>query len=117
MIRIIGCGAMGSAIAHILAENGTRVVLYDKYRDRAEALAKKISAPVCNSALEGDGADDMLLLAFKPQDLRASIEALQDFRGKLIISTLAGVTTHQLKEAFPRASTMRMIPNLAVRYG
>jgi Trk K+ transport system NAD-binding subunit len=31
-IRIIGCGAMGSAIAQTLAEAGKEITLYDKHR-------------------------------------------------------------------------------------
>jgi pyrroline-5-carboxylate reductase len=116
-IRIIGCGAMGGAIARVLAENGKKVSLYDKYRDRAGALGEEISARVSNAPLEGLYSDDILLLAFKPQDFDASVAELQEFRGKLIVSILTGITTGHLKVAFPDAPVLRMIPNLAVRYG
>ncbi len=116
-IRMIGCGAMGGAIARVLAENGKEVALYDKYRDRAEALGQEISAHVCSAPLEGHYPDDILLLAFKPQDFHSSAEELKGFRGKLIVSILTGISTQQLKEAFPDTPVLRMIPNLAVRYG
>lgn len=116
-IRMIGCGAMGGAIARVLAENGKEVTLYDKNRDRAEALGQEISARAYSSPLEGHYPDDIMLLAFKPQDFHSATEELKGFRGKLIVSILTGITTHQLKEAFPNIPVLRMIPNLAVRYG
>ncbi|MCC5832724.1 MAG: pyrroline-5-carboxylate reductase [Chlamydiales bacterium] len=116
-IRIIGNGAMGGAIARVLSENGKEVSLYDKHRERAEALSQEISARVCSAPLEGHYPDEILLLAFKPQDFHTSVEEIKDFGGKLIVSILAGITTDQLKEAFPSTPVLRMIPNLAVRYG
>jgi 3-hydroxyisobutyrate dehydrogenase-like beta-hydroxyacid dehydrogenase len=38
-ISVIGCGAMGSAIAETLAEKDTRVTVWNRTRERAEALA------------------------------------------------------------------------------
>lgn len=116
-IRIIGCGAMGSAIAHVLAENGKALDLYDKFHNRAETLGQTLSASVCATPLEGHSPDDILLLAFKPQDFESAAKTLNAFNGKLVVSILAGITTQQLKEAFPTVPVLRMVPNLAVRYG
>ncbi len=116
-VRIIGCGSMGGAIAHVLAENGNALSLYDRHKERATKLGEALSATVCTSPLEGQSPDDILLLAIKPQDFDTSLDTLIDFRGKLVISILTGVTTDQLKEAFPDTLVLRMMPNLAVRYG
>ncbi len=116
-IRVIGCGAMGSAIAQTLAENGQEISLYDKHSDRAIGLARAISAHVCHSPLEGTSREDFLLIAVKPQDLESIAKDLEGFEGKLIISILTGVTIEQLKAVFPDNTVLRMMPNLAVRYG
>lgn len=116
-IRIIGCGAMGSAIAHALAEHGQSISVFDRHKKRAEELAQAISAHHCTAPLEGSSPDEILLLAIKPQDLETSIRELEGFEGKLIVSILTGTTLAQLKEVFPDNTILRMMPNLAVRYG
>jgi len=116
-IRIIGCGAMGSAFAHQLSKSGQKISLYDKDKPRAEKLASEVQGKVCAEPLEKIGADDFLLLAIKPQDLPAAASQLQDFSGSLIMSILAGVTMAQLQHYFRSKPILRMMPNLAVKYG
>jgi pyrroline-5-carboxylate reductase len=57
------------------------------------------------------------LLAIKPQDFEAAIETLKDFDGGLVASIMTGISIEKLKKAFPRCTVLRMMPNLAVRYG
>lgn len=116
-IRLIGCGAMGSAIAQTLVEQGKTVSLYDKYKQRAEVLAREIQATIADSPLEGLTFEDYLLLAVKPQDFHHVAEELKEFTGALIVSILTGISTEQLKHAFPTTPVLRMVPNVAVRYG
>lgn len=116
-IRIIGCGAMGSAIAKVLAENGKKISLYDIYRERAETLARSIKARVSHSPLEGLVPQDYLLLAIKPQNFQIAANQLQAFKGRLVASIITGITLSQLKTVFSHSKSLRMMPNLAVRYG
>ncbi len=114
---MIGCGSMGGAIAQTLAESGQEITLFDKHRERAEGLAHAISAHACHSPLEGSTHEEIMILAIKPQDLESSARDLEGFGGKLIVSILGGASMSQLKEYFPDTPVLRMMPNLAVRYG
>lgn len=116
-IRIVGCGSMGSAIAQSLAEGGKDVILFDKHLERAEGLARAIPAQVCQEPLENSSPEEVLFLAFKPQDFHASLPHLQNFEGKFVASILTGISIEELKSAFPNQPVLRMMPNLAVRYG
>lgn len=116
-IRIIGSGAMGSAIAQTLHEAGKEVSVYDKHEERADSLAREIGVSKTKTPLENLLYGDCVLLAVKPQDFEKVAEDLKDFEGGLIASILTGVTTDRLKQAFPQCTALRMMPNLAVRYG
>lgn len=116
-IRIIGCGAMGSAIAQTLSEAGKEITLYDKLEGCADALSHAIGVPKAISPLEGLFAGDALLLAVKPQDFESVVEELKEFDAGLVTSIITGISLKRLKEAFPRCTILRMVPNLAVRYG
>jgi pyrroline-5-carboxylate reductase len=116
-IRIIGCGAMGSAIGQTLKEAGQEISLYDKHGERADSLSRAIGAPQCQSPLENLDSGDAILLAVKPQDFDQVIGELKGFTEGLIVSILTGVSLARLKQAFPECTVLRMMPNLAVRYG
>lgn len=116
-IRIIGCGAMGSAIAQVLVEAGKDVSLFDKHEARAESLSKDLGLVTTKFPLENLTFGDVLLLAVKPQDFETVVEELNTFEGGLVASILTGISTERLKNAFPQCTTLRMMPNLAVRYG
>lgn len=108
---------MGSALAKALAESGKEVILYDKNEQRSEALTQVIPAQIALSPLDGQTAEEILILAIKPQDLHATLPDLTDYRGQLVVSILTGISITQLKKAFPHQPVLRMMPNLAVRYG
>ncbi|MFZ0565189.1 MAG: pyrroline-5-carboxylate reductase [Chlamydiales bacterium] len=115
-IRIIGCGAMGSAIAQALAKSGTQVSVYDLNHTRAKTVSETIESPLPKAPLEGVTSDDHILLAVKPKDLEATANQLKEFNGQLVISILTGVSTEEIKAVFPKCQVLRMMPNLAVRY-
>lgn len=117
IVRIIGCGSIGSALAQNLAENGKEVILFDKHPERSETLARAIQASVCVSPCDNLGLDEAILIAVKPQDFSTVAQELQGAFGNLVVSVMSGITTTQLKERLPHAAILRMMPNLAVRYG
>lgn len=116
-IRIIGCGAMGSAIAETLKESGKEISLYDRHEERADALSRALGATKSSAPLEDLSMGDALLLAIKPQDFEAATEELKKFEDGLVASIITGISTERLKKAFPHCTVLRMMPNLAVRYG
>jgi 3-hydroxyisobutyrate dehydrogenase-like beta-hydroxyacid dehydrogenase len=58
---IVGTGRMGSAMAERLAGEGTPVVLYNRSRDRAVALAERIGGRVADSAADAAAAADVVI--------------------------------------------------------
>jgi 3-hydroxyisobutyrate dehydrogenase-like beta-hydroxyacid dehydrogenase len=59
---------MGSAMAERLASRGTPVVLYNRTRGRAEALAARIGARVADSAAEAAAAADVVITMLADDD-------------------------------------------------
>jgi pyrroline-5-carboxylate reductase len=116
-IRIIGCGAMGSAIAQTLAEAGKEISLYDKHEERMESLSREMGLERVKLPLEDLTFGDGILLAVKPQDFQSVAEELKEFDGGLVVSVITGISTERLKITFPNCTILRMMPNLAVRYG
>lgn len=108
---------MGSAIAQTLKEAGQEISLYDKYQPRAESLARELKITPCQTALEDLTQGDGLILAVKPQDFETVAEELHSLESGLVVSILTGITTQRLKQAFPASTVVRMMPNLAIRYG
>ena len=108
---------MGSAIAQTLVEAGKEVSLYDKHEERVESLSREIGVVRSKLPLEDLTVGDALLLAVKPQDFQSVATELKEFEGGLVASIIAGISTERLKNAFPNSTILRMMPNLAVRYG
>lgn len=102
---------MGSAIALRL---GQTTLCYDHNSQKAKLLANKIGGKVLSSPLENSSPDDILLLAIKPSDFNP--EDYKDFKGKLVISIMAGIKQETLQKGFS-VPCLRAMPNLAVRYG
>lgn len=116
-IRIIGCGAMGAAIAHVLAEQGRQIAVVDSLHEKAKALANSLGCRFFDDPLQDLSSDDYLIIAVKPQDFSQASEQLRNVHCALIASVVTGISTSQLKSTFPHSPALRMIPNLAVRHG
>lgn len=117
-IMIVGCGEMGSALAEGLAKTpGADFLFHDAHPEKAEELAKKLGGKaVKNTSNISDEA--VLLLACKPDNIDSAATFLKDLPAcKFLGSVLAGVKTATLKKHFPRLTPVRLMPNLAVRYG
>ncbi len=96
MIRLVGPGNMGRAFVAQLKEQCLHI-------GRGQ------------SPLEKHSSEDILILAVKPKDFNTL--DLKAFKGKLVISLLAGITTSKLQAAIPHTPCLRTMPNLAVRCG
>jgi pyrroline-5-carboxylate reductase len=100
-VCIIGCGKMGTAIAHRLGADNV-VALYGK-----------------NGDVEAIKASDIIILAIRPQNLDTlSKEILQLVnKKKLLISILAGVSRDKLRNYFIDVPILRVMPNIAITTG
>ena len=60
-VGLVGTGRMGSAMARALARSGMPLVVHNRNRDRAEALADELGARVADSPAEVAAAADVTL--------------------------------------------------------
>lgn len=116
-IGFIGAGNMGSALAKAAVAENT-VFIYDKDREKAEALAKKLGASYLDNALIADSCD-LIFLAVKPNIIPAVAEELA---GKInpkatLVSMAAGVKLASLEALFPGYSIIRIMPNTPAAVG
>jgi pyrroline-5-carboxylate reductase len=115
---IIGCGNMGSALAQRLSKTH-QLYFYDHHIEKAEKLEQEGYGKACRDLKEAIDHVELIILAVKPQN----VKEIGDLIGKelkkeqVVVSLLTGTLIKILKEFFPRASIVRMMPNLALIYG
>ena len=108
-IAVIGCGAMGSAMARHFASKGFRLFLADNKPDHVRALAQELGAEVVSEV----GQVDIVVLAVKPKD----VGHVKFKKAKLVMSVLGSTTLEELKSHFPKGERVRLMPNLPVSCG
>lgn len=120
-IGVIGCGAMGRALAAGLVRAhphcGASMLLSDAVSASAQAAAAETGGRV--STLEDAARADVVVLAVKPKDVEAALEhARASLRPEaVLLSVVAGWTLDRLADVAPRVGLARTMPNLAVRHG
>ena len=116
-LSIIGCGAMGSALAKSLSKQS--LVLFDRDYEHTSQLAKTIGATAAKEMAQAVEGVDMVLIAVKPYHLQALAKQLEPLLNPKVIrlSVLAGVRISDLKAAFPKQKVVSLMPNIAVEYG
>ncbi len=113
-----GCGNMGGAMLKGWLAGGMApetFTVVDPYLEAAPEGVRLLGA-----APEGEGAFDVVLLGFKPQQLPGAAAVVRPFVGSttLLLSILAGVDLQTLRGAFPEArAIVRVMPNLAAALG
>lgn len=122
-IALIGCGAMGGAIARGLVETGKvpgeGLLLVDASEERALGLARELGAKAAKAAdLASAAAADAVVLAVKPQVLPGVARELASCKGSaLVVSIAAGITLATLQGLFEGHHVVRVMPNLALTAG
>lgn len=120
-IGFIGTGNMGGALASAVSKGGCEVYLYDKDAEKANALAREISAnSVCAETLISEC--DFIFIGVKPQflpALSAEIKPLLDKKSGefTLVSMAAGVSLKSLNELFGSVPTIRIMPNTPASVG
>lgn len=117
-IAIIGCGNMGSGFAERLAQNN-QLFLYDHHSEKTDKLEKKGYGKACHDIKEALQSSEIVILAIKPQNLAKAANAISEslLASHFLISLLAGTSLEVLKQYFPSALIIRMMPNLPLIYG
>lgn len=117
-IGLIGCGNMGSALAELLSPFH-QMLLHDRDWHWTQQLAHQIKGEAFQALPEMIEKAQVLFLAIKPQNLKEIVPKIHSHLRKdhILISMLAGTPLSILKEEFPDPIIVRMMPNLAIRYG
>lgn len=117
-VGFAGSGNMAAALARgFAAQPGPVAMLFtDTGSGRAQALAEETGGIRLDSLGELAARSDLIILAVKPAALGQAAAELGGFEGP-IVSVLGATTLHSLRTAFPAASILRAMPNVAVELG
>lgn len=123
-IGIIGCGNMGSAILAGLLKKGLvpsqSVTVYDKILPKAKDLVRRWKVKLGKGNAEVVRSSEVVILAFKPQDLFEAAPEFQSAFGRrhLVITILAGTPMAKVRKAIgPKPAMVRAMPNLGAQVG
>lgn len=111
VIGFIGSGNMAAAIARGWAGKGERMLFSDSGSGRARALAEELGGAVAAN-VEIAAEADLVVLAVKPAKLGEAAGELSEVRQ--LVSVLGATPLARLREAFPAAEVLRVMPNVGV---
>lgn len=119
----IGCGNMGGALAKAVSGAGYEndILLADINSERAEALAKEISAEP-SDALKIANECKFIFIGVKPQVIAECFDEIKETLNKrkdkpVVVSMAAGVAISRIKELAGIGSIIRIMPNMPVSVG
>jgi pyrroline-5-carboxylate reductase len=107
-VGLIGAGNMASALARGW---GDPVLCTDVLRERAEALVAELGGAVSDSNATLAAGVDVVFLCHKPEQLE---QVAGKIAPKAVVSILGGVPLDALRNAYPDAQVVRLMPNVAV---
>lgn len=120
-IGVVGCGAMGRAMAAGLVRErpdlASAMIFVDAIPAAAQGAADELGGRV--GSVGETATCDLIVLAVKPKDAEA---ALTQIGGALsapmvLLSVIAGWEIDRIRSFAPSAGIARTMPNLAVRHG
>lgn len=116
---------MGEALISRLIDrqmySPSEILVSDPQTQRRDFLQQKYQIRVSANNQDAVAAEEILLLAIKPQVLNAVVASLGDLaeidNRPLIISILAGVPLQKLEVSFPKYPIIRAMPNTPATVG
>ena len=116
-VAIIGGGNMGGAIAHALSRDSSfKVSVYERTREKGEALKKECNISLLSSIPDASGSD-VVIIALKPQNLPHLYDTLRSLKPGLYISICAGVDLGTLTKNLESEKVVRFMPNIGAKVG
>jgi pyrroline-5-carboxylate reductase len=118
-----GSGNMASAMMRGLISKQVvkpkQIYCISEFGRGAGAFAAETGAnSLGNSWKDLKEASDILVLAFKPQQLDTQAEAVKQINNRMVLSILAGTNLEKLHKSIPNAGTLvRVMPNTPGRIG
>ncbi len=115
-LLFIGGGNMAAAIIGGLVATdwpAATIHVVDVMPDALDSLKKRFGVATSTDAASTAASADCIVLAVKPQHLRAAAQALAPaLRGQMVISIAAGIRCHDLARWLgPQAHIVRAMPN------
>ena len=116
-IYFLGGGNMAAAIAGgLVRQGGHRVHIANRGKEKRERLAEELGVSVSEKLPELT-ADDVLVLAVKPQDMQAACQGVQT-NGALVLSVAAGLSIATLSRYLGGTRRIvRVMPNTPGKIG
>jgi pyrroline-5-carboxylate reductase len=111
VIGFVGSGSMAAAMARGWRGDADLMLFSDAGSGRAQELAEELGGEV-GSNEEIAARADLVVVAVKPAKLGEVAPQLRE--AKEIVSILAAVPVIRLREAFPQAQVLRVMPNVGV---
>jgi pyrroline-5-carboxylate reductase len=118
-IGFAGAGNMAGAMARGFRARGPEsisMLFADAGSGRADTLAEELDGESAAALEPLARASDVIILAVKPKALDQAAAELGGFDG-VLVSLLGATTVADLERAFPAASVLRTMPNVAVEVG
>ncbi len=112
-IGLLGAGNLARALALGLGEP---VAVYDPVLERAQSLAAQTGGKAYTSAQAVSEVAEITVLCHKPAQL-ASVAESFDHHGRQILSALGATPLADLREVYPHATVVRVMPNIAMEVG
>ena len=118
-IALLGVGKLGEALLSGLLRSGlpaSTVLAAERHTERAEEIAQRYGVET-PSPEEATGRADVVLLAVKPQDMRALLSDIAPHvrPETLVVSMAAGITSALVEELLPEGShVVRVMTNTPV---
>jgi pyrroline-5-carboxylate reductase len=122
-IAIVGAGVMAEAMLSGLLERGLieagSVTCSDPREARRRELQERHGVAAITSNAEAVARGDIILLCVKPQVLGAVMPELKPVMrpGQLVISIVAGASSHALAEGLDHPAVVRCMPNTPAQIG
>ena len=118
-VAIIGAGTIGSAMIKCIKEciPNLEVIATGRSKETLER-ARMLGAEATNDNAYAVRKADLVIISVKPHHLPSVVEATQGlWKGKLVLSVMAGVKLSTLERLLHGAKVFRAMPNINVLIG
>src|SRR5436190_16692364 len=112
IVGFCGSGSMAAAMARGLQGAVTRMLFTDSGSGRAAELAAEVGGEAVATNAELGERADVVVLAVKPVELDAVAAELSG--AEVVVSLLGATSLERVREAFPGAEVVRVMPNVGV---
>jgi len=122
-VAIIGGGNMGSTYARAFVRSNIvkkeDLLIIERHAPKREELEKEDLAVVTDEIGKSIGEYDVVIVAVKPQDFKATAEEVKKFLKKkqLILSIMAGIKIKTIQKLLDHEKVVRAMPNTPAQLG